>query len=275
MEKFIITCTLSHVRTGGGSLFLADENLNFLKQCKYDFPEGLQGAVLVGDYIYVLGGDSLSKPYNDKIYVIDKNTFEVLDLRDELGYGAHGLWHHDGLLYGVFSEQCQVLVFDVKDLKVLGKIVHKSNRGIYSHVNSIYVDDDLTAITVHNTNNEGYVYAVGDYTGNRFPIVRNLSQPHDFRLIDNGYIVCNSAKKELIVGCCPIENSYKIQCFSYTRGVTEDKEFFYVGCSNREGSIGVAKISKLEKRFVEEYILAREFEGIEVCSELYSIICIN
>lgn len=219
--------------------------------------EGIQGACFVDGFIY---GVSVNKVVK---FDLDLNVIKETEI---LGDWGHDIHYNNNLLYCVFSRSSRIVVLDL-NLNKVGEYYHKDPRGdVNSHINSIVLDEyDNYYITAHNYNDEGYVYKKSKY--NKFPVVRNLSQPHDYRIVKDGYVVCNSKKSSFIYSGVCIEKSWEVALDGFTRGVGVVDDGYYVGVSKRREYNRIYKIN-LNGDIVEN----RLFENKSTNAEIYSIL---
>ena len=82
-------------------------------------------------------------------------------------------------------------------------------------------------------------------------IVDGLTTPHSLRWVDDAWLVCNSEQNELLAIDPAGRIVRRVACESWTRGLTYDDDFLYVGgCQRRETEeiVGDAQIIVIDRR---------------------------
>ena len=268
--RFLVSFSMSGVRGGEISLALFDEEFNVITYMAENetMTDGNQGTTIVNDKIYTV--------CLNKLYEMNMN-FKILRVKKYEFSGAHGICYDDGLLYIVMTFSNKVIAVDINTLNIVEEysIDHddREERGDNGpHINSIYVDKCSRIITVHNHNNEGYAYNVTNDAG-VYTIARGLTQPHDLKLVPNGYVVNNSRQHQFLYCGVPIETSYSIECPGYTRGLGITKNNFYVGCTDRDTLIKqVVRIDRNMKMITGTFELPNDVDQLLFCPEIYSIV---
>jgi Domain of unknown function (DUF4915) len=96
------------------------------------------------------------------------------------------------------------------------------------------------------TNGTGIVFdpATGE------DVLGGLSCPHDPRLVDELWLVCNSARRELVAIDPPGDVRRRAQLRGWTRGLAIDADFIYVGESANRNDLGnkLASVAVLDRR---------------------------
>jgi hypothetical protein len=268
-NKFLVSLSKSGSREGNISLIYLDSNFQ-ITNCLSDsvFTDGNQGTTIVKDKIYTLGLDTL--------YELDLRFFFLRQHKFKYS-GAHGLWHHDNKLYCVLTFSRKVCVVDIKTFEEIPELEYTHTDFIPDeegeHINSFFVDDHNMVITVHGHDKEGYAYTVQP-DGKKFVIIRNLHQPHNCYLINDGLVVCESKLAQFICKRQPLENSFRTDCNAYTRGVCWDDNYFYVGNTDRKSTVkSIIMIDKISG-ILEKSFTLNSLEG-RCCPEVYSVIKID
>jgi len=261
MERSEIVVTFVGTVAPKYCIAIFDENFNFLKGYNGVTEVGMSGMTIVEDYIYSLDIRNVYK-FDRDLNLLDK-SFEPI------GMDLHGLTH-SYLLYAVNTREGNIVAIKSKDLKVYHNTYeyNLNDDPESAHINSVCINptnnDLVLAITVHNMNNEGYVFEYNPLSDTSIVLARNLSQPHDYTYMSNGYIVNNSAKNQVIYSKVPIEKSWTVDLGGYTRGLCVSRNSIYVGVSRRDEEF--CEIVKLDMNGNQEkrFKFSKEKFGTEI-----------
>lgn len=221
--RYVITYT--DAEKGVPSIFICDDNMRYIKGYSTDEHGGFRGVSVSSGKIWAASAKS--------IYVFDFDLNPIVKFRTG-GTDNHGIFVGRFGVFSVCSETSNIVLHDNDGGLVTG-FHHGDWRGKHAHINSVFVDGLDTYVTVHNFENEGYVYRIREGDDERIPVVTDLCQPHDFTLIGNGYIVNDSKRYRVVCKMVPIEHSWVVQMENgkYTRGLDICGDYVYVSTSNR------------------------------------------
>jgi len=259
------------------SLGLFDENFNYVKGYTEITDCGFTGLDIWDHLIVTCDKRSL--------YFLDKDL-NLIDKIYDIGIDLHGLKCVYNRIFVVSTGESRIKVFDTSTMKIIQEYQHKDYfDSDSSHINDIDIYGDMMSVCVHNKDNEGYVYGlnlVDDITypgkvinilGNKFIFARNLFQPHNFKFMEDGYLVNNSKANEIDYVKMPIELSWeKKGLLAYTRGLEVVDNIIYIGASKRKGEDvdnfkAIYILNKFDGKLISVKIIRQEDKN----SEIYAI----
>ena len=127
----------------------------------------------------------------------------------ELGLADDGSVRNERLVWAVDE-----------DLRVVRTIVEHDQH----HVNSMVMHKGRLAVSLFATGRPGDGRVV--YIDTNETVMEGLYQPHSLQSLDGELVVCDSKRGEIVFG-----SGDRVQLGGYTRGLTWDDSFLYVGSS--------------------------------------------
>ena len=302
--EFLVSCSLSSRRQGEISLVKVNDKEEILDYYHIQkdpgvHEEGSQGMVVIDNDVYTGSANKICKFRLDTLEYVSSSEAITNSPYGAHGMAAgcaiksdiHGICKNQDRLFCVFSDSDILVEYDL-DLKIIKKYYTAEWNTEFSrydkigekHVNSVFVDKNRDAyLTVHNYNNEGYVFKKNLDNWNSEPghvVLTGLNQPHDYLQNDDGVAICDSNNTALVVKRFPIEQSLCINIGYYTRGLDYDNKNYYVGCTSREdGKKAIAIVPKdwltRENRTVSYVHLPDATMPIDdnkfLCAEIYDV----
>ena len=192
---------------------------------------------------------------------------EIKDVHDVLCY--------QDTMFIVSTGTNEIFEISLSNYKIIKS--HKYlGEGDAWHLNCLCIKDDSLLVSAFCNFSNHYSYK-GKTKTNGFLIdlktsnivLDNLSQPHSPIMIDNLLYVCNSEEKSLIIKDLETNILQTIQFENYTRGITYDEKYIYVGLSS---SRNIPQSSKFSTLLVLDKKDLKEINRFNInYDEIYSI----
>lgn len=213
---------------------------------------------------------------SDKALVVYTNhgIQKILFLREV--QDAHDVFVNSNCIYCVSTMSNEVIVYN-HDGKLIDTIKFYGNRDAW-HLNCLAEKEGLLYVSAfgrfneHREWNEKGCREKGFLTSlnGENDVISGLSGPHSPRYIDEKWMLCDSHKKTFSI----FENNERKDIFlnGFTRGVTCDEKYIYVGVSSdrKSSNNGISQIVAINR-----YMYSVDFQIPVNMPEIYDIVLVD